>query len=123
MMNVETDAFGVMSANMSLSEFKALGRIFTHEGRTFKLKTACRLPSGFIYITAREADSPEYQDTLAEYPMYTKYSPNRKTFVNIGHIESRRGKRKLKMEDPKPYQPLKGDTDTGLGERRKRYVR
>ena len=122
MFNATIDIFGNFTAEVSTTELKELGLVFPRDGKLYRIRTASRLKSGFIQITARETDE-DAPSVESEYPSFTKFSPRGKTFEHLGRIESRKGKRKLKAADPKPYVPLKGDTDTGIGERRKRYIR
>lgn len=122
MRNIQIDFTGTMIATVTPDEFRRGERDFWHDGEQWTIRRMQLQKDGSITIEARKSDKP-HRDTLTEYPVYTKFSPNRKLITNVGKVQSRRGKRKLVAEDPKPYEPLKGDTDTGLGERRKRYIR
>jgi hypothetical protein len=58
-----------------------------------------------------------------EYPSEARFSPHpRKLYEFEGRIVNQKGKRKLVLKEPKPYQPLRKDTASGRGEKRKRYI-
>jgi hypothetical protein len=115
MRNISIDFTGTLIATVTPDEFRHSNREFWHDGDHYEIKRMQGNKDGSITIEARKTASPDSRDTLVEYPMYTRFSPT-------GKIENRKGKKKLKATDPKPYQPLKGDTETGKGERRKRYI-
>lgn len=58
-----------------------------------------------------------------EYPTMTRLSPRGRTREVAGKVMNQGGKRKVKISEPKQFVPLKGDTPSGYGEKRKRYIR
>jgi hypothetical protein len=58
-----------------------------------------------------------------EYPTDTLYSPRSSSSERIGKVVRVGGKSKFKATEVKPLPPLKKDTLSGYGEKRKRYIR
>jgi hypothetical protein len=94
-----------------------------YDNAVWTVTRATKLADETVFITAKKVGTKDFHDSTKEYPIDTKFSPRSKTHEYVGGVQSRRGKLKLVLKEIKEYQPLKHDTLSGYGEKRKKYIR
>lgn len=65
----------------------------------------------------------ERKDSERDYPTGTRFSPNPKTTLRFGTVTKAGQRRFFKATNDLPvFTPLRKDTKTGRGERKRRYI-